>query len=81
MILPFDPHSGLVIIPVRVRGPKEELITRFAIDTGATQSVLKQDYAMRLGYILDESAGQSRIATLGSEGAKAFEFWCKELKQ
>lgn len=65
MNLRFDPERGLIIVPVRIFGSEREMIVRFALDTGATGSLINTDLAVSCGY--DPAASSERIQiTTGS---------------
>ena len=68
MILPFDRAGGLVIVPVRVFGPRGEFqtIVRFAIDTGSTTSVFDWEQAIDLGY--NPAAVRNLVQTTTASG-------------
>lgn len=66
MSLPFDPREKLIIVPTRVFGPKGEQILRFALDTGASRSMLSWDNALNLGYFPDASAERIEVTTASS---------------
>ena len=73
MVLPFDLNRDLIIVPVRVVGPAGEQILRFAVDTGATNSVLDLEYALRVGYHTSASDQQIDITTAsGAEPVSSF---------
>ena len=63
MVLPFDLNRDLIIVPVRVVGPTGEQILRFAVDTGATSSVLDREFASRVGYHSLAPDQQTEITT------------------
>ena len=58
MTLPFDPQSGLIIVPTRVGGPTRDIIVRLALDTGATGTAINSDIMVLLGY--DPATTQDR---------------------
>jgi len=65
MTLPFDPRSGLIIIPTRVSGPTRDTIVRLALDTGATGTAVSLDIMVLLGYD-PAAAPDRRQVTTGS---------------
>ena len=58
MTLPFDPQSGLIVVPTRVWGPTRDIIVRLALDTGAAGTVINSDIMVLLGY--DPATAQDR---------------------
>ncbi len=50
MSLPFNPEEGLIIVPTRLWGPMGDTVVRFALDTGATGSLVNWDVVVLLGY-------------------------------
>ena len=46
----FEPHQGLIIVPVEVWGPTGSAVLRLALDTGATITVLSVAMLVALGY-------------------------------
>jgi predicted aspartyl protease len=69
VILPLDPRENLIIVSTRVFGPRNQVILRFALDTGATTSLLNWSRALKLGYIPDDVHDRREITT-----ASRFEF-------
>lgn len=63
MVLPFNLNQDLIIVPVRVVGPNDEEILRFALDTGATTSILDWECASRIGYTSSALGQQIQITT------------------
>lgn len=63
MVLPFNLNRDLIIVPVRLVGPDDEQILRFALDTGATSSVLDWECASQVGYTPSALAQQIQITT------------------
>ena len=49
-MLPFSRDKGLIIVPVRLQGTTQDIVVRFALDTGATGSSVNWDVAVLLGY-------------------------------
>ena len=66
MTFPLDPEGILIIVPTRVEGPAKEHILRFAIDTGATRSLISWDQAIGLGYDPATIPSQVEIFTASS---------------
>lgn len=50
MIVSFNPEEGLIIIPTRLYGPQGDIITRLALDTGATRTTINTKILAILGY-------------------------------
>ncbi|HEX9989402.1 MAG TPA: retropepsin-like aspartic protease [Chloroflexia bacterium] len=50
MMLPFNPFDGPIVVPTRVFGLGRDLVLLFALDTGATSSAIKWQFAEMLGY-------------------------------
>jgi len=50
MSLPFNPKKGLIIVPIRLWGPRGDTIVRLALDTGATGSLVSWDSMMILAH-------------------------------
>jgi predicted aspartyl protease len=50
MSFPFNPHEGLIIVPVHVAGPNRAWTLRLALDTGATSTLISGDLLEGLGY-------------------------------
>ncbi len=63
MAVPFNPHGGLIIIPVTLGGPQREVIVELALDTGATTSVINQSALEYAGLELDEVGEPAEITT------------------
>jgi len=45
MSFDFDLQEGLIVIPTRLFGPNGEAIVHFALDTGASTSLVNWDVA------------------------------------
>ncbi|MEA2576240.1 MAG: hypothetical protein QOH93_3538 [Chloroflexia bacterium] len=63
MMLPFDPRTGLIVVPALIYGPTGQIIARLAIDTGSTTSTLSRDMLDSLGYNVDDTIRDVRIIT------------------
>jgi len=46
----FDRSRGLLVVPVRLSGPRGEAALRFAIDTGAAETVVTPELIDDIGY-------------------------------
>jgi hypothetical protein len=62
MSFPFDPDEAAVVIQVRLWGPRGRTVTRLALDTGATETLVNWDIAVLLGY--DPSGSSTRLEDL-----------------
>jgi hypothetical protein len=63
--LRFDPTEGLIVVPTRLTGPSGSIITRLALDTGSTASIVSWDLVVLLGY--DPAVASERVRmTTGS---------------
>ena len=69
MIIPFEPRAGLVIIPLKIFGPANSMVVRFAVDTGATESVLKRNVALLLGYGLGTHREKTLLTATSSKSS------------
>jgi len=58
MSFSFDLDERAVIVRVRIWGPRGRTVVRFALDTGATETLVNWDIPVLLGY--DPSASPSR---------------------
>ncbi len=65
MTLPFDPRSGLIVIPTRLWSPIRDTIVRLALDTGATGTAINSDILVLVGYD-PATASDRRQVTTGS---------------
>jgi len=65
---PFDPEQSLVIVPVRLWGPEGNVVARFALDTGATGTVVNWDVVVLLGY--DPAIAPERIQMITGSGVE-----------
>ena len=73
MSVSFDSSARLIIVPVRVSGPRGDSRLRFAVDTGATSTVVNSDILASLGYDLPNETEYSSITTgSGIERAARF---------
>ena len=59
----FDPRAGVVHVQVRLTGPGGEGIFTFALDTGATRSMLSWEAALQLGCAPGSAAQRVEIVT------------------
>ena len=62
MSLPFDPAYGLIVVPVRLEGTTNTIITRLALDTGATTTLVSQHILGLLGYDPDAATQRQPIS-------------------
>jgi len=68
MKIMFDPTEGLIVITTRLCGIDTDTIVRFALDTGATGSMLNWDVAVLLGY--DPASTKERIQVTTGSGVE-----------
>lgn len=66
MKISFNPDEGLIVIPVQLFGPKGDLIVHFALDTGATKSLINWDIVALLGY--DPAIAEERTKIVTASG-------------
>jgi predicted aspartyl protease len=59
----FDALRGLVIIPVHVTGPLGRLTMNFALDTGATTTLIRPAPLQLLGYNLESRVSHVKMTT------------------
>lgn len=65
MAFSFNPHSGLIVVPVTLDGPQREVMVELALDTGATTTVISQTALLFAG-IQPEEYGRPAEITTGS---------------
>lgn len=63
MSTPFSLQEDLIIIPVRLCGPLGDTFARFALDTGATETVVRSGLLARVGYEPTQTSERMRVAT------------------
>ena len=63
MTYSFNPHDGLIIVPVTLGGPQREVIVELALDTGATTTVINQSALQYAGFRLDKEGKPAEITT------------------
>ena len=68
MSLPFDPEQGLVVVPLELFGPSGSAVVRFALDTGATSTVVNTGVLISLGY--DPALAPDRIQITTGSGVE-----------
>ena len=68
MSFSFDPDAKVVVVQVRIWGPRGRTIVRLALDTGATQTLLNWDITMALGY--DPLTSPSRVPITTGSGVE-----------
>ena len=75
MSSPFDPVGQVIAVEVHLYGPAGFGSADFALDTGATRSLVSQDIALQLGYDLTAAARFSSFVTgSGIETAPIIDF-------
>ncbi len=68
MKIKFDPTQGLIVIPTRLYGFHTDALVRFALNTGATSSMINWDVAVLLGY--DPASSKERIQVTTGSGVE-----------
>ena len=63
MSLSFDPRANIILVPTRLYGPYGNMMARFALDTGATRSLVSWNLVVTLGYEPAISPNQVEITT------------------
>jgi predicted aspartyl protease len=63
MSFSFDLDERAVIVRVRIWGPRGRTVVRFALDTGATETLVNWDITVLLGYDPSASPSRERITT------------------
>ena len=63
MTYSFNPHDGLIIVPVTLGGPQREVVVELALDTGATTTVINQSALQYAGVRLDKEGKPAEITT------------------
>jgi predicted aspartyl protease len=59
----FEPRHGLIEIRVKLWGPRGEGVLRFAVDTGATDTLVGTAPLVTLGYDPTQSSDRVRVTT------------------
>jgi len=65
----FNPRQGLIIIPVELFGPSGSFVLRFALDTGASYTVVSVGMLQSIGYA--PSAAKTRIPITRGSGQES----------
>ena len=68
MSYPFDAEAGLVIVQAELTGPSGKAILRFALDTGATTTLVNAGMLVAIGY--DPGVGQERVEVTTGSGVE-----------
>ena len=68
MSVPFDLKKGLIVVPVRVWGPKGDDLVEPALDTGATTTLIRTAVLVALGY--DPAAAPDRVQVTTGSGVE-----------
>lgn len=79
MAYPFNPHYGLVVVPVTLRGPRREVAVQLALDTGATATVINRRSLQYVGSQVDREGTSAEITT-GSGIETVLEIRLNEIK-
>jgi predicted aspartyl protease len=66
--LRFDPGEGLIVVPTRLWGSAGDTVARFALDTGATESVVNWDVMVLIGY--DPAVVSERVRMTTGSGVE-----------
>ena len=69
MTISFNPRQGLIIIPVELFGPSGSFVLRFALDTGASYTVVSVGMLRSIGY--DPSATKTKIPITTGSGQES----------
>ena len=69
MSISFNPRQGLIIIPVEIFGVSGSSVLRFALDTGASYTVISVGMLQAIGY--DTSAAKTRIPITTGSGQES----------
>ncbi len=68
MSFPFDSDQGLIVVSVELTGPSGCALLRFALDTGATASVVNADLLASVGY--DSASFSERLQVTTGSGVE-----------
>jgi predicted aspartyl protease len=63
VITKFDPDLGLIVIDAQIEGPTGSLLLRLALDTGATQTLIRSGALVAIGYDPANSSDWVEVAT------------------
>ena len=63
MTLRFDPMGGTIVVRVGLYGAVRDTVARLALDTGANMSLVNSSILTNLGYDIEFTGRQVRIAT------------------
>lgn len=63
MSVRFDAERGLVVVPVRITGPRGESVVQCAVDTGATSTLFSREHLVRLGYDVASTRETVQVTT------------------
>jgi len=69
----FDKNASLVIVPVTIKKGEEILEYEFAVDTGATISLVRDDVMKQIGYSKAQSTRTTHTIT-ASKSETVFEY-------
>ncbi len=64
----FNPSTGLIIVPVEILGPIKSTVLRFALDTGATSTLINLGMLVSAGY--DPSLAPDRVQVTTGSGVE-----------
>jgi len=68
MTFSFDPQQGLIVVPAELCGPAGSAILQFALDTGATGTLINAAMLVALGY--DPAAIAERVQVTTGSGVE-----------
>ncbi len=66
--LPFDSSRGLICVPAMLTGPRGKARVRLALDTGATQTVVRTAIMVTVGF--DPAAATERVRVTTASGVE-----------
>lgn len=68
MSFPFNPASGLIVVSAEVVGPTGKVVTRLALDTGATKTLINGALLLAVGH--DPALAQQRAQVTTGSGVE-----------
>ena len=66
----FDPRENLIIVSAKVTGPKDSVVVKLALDTGASSTLIDEESMELIGYSPNDARGEVDVIT-GSGVARA----------
>lgn len=70
MSFPFDPQQGLIIVQAELVGPSGNALLRFALDTGATRTLVSVGMLVSIGY--DPALATDRVQVTTGAASSLF---------